>query len=327
MASERTGSTIERDGKIYARITYIVSDGKRHAVWQRAENRTHARELRRKILLELEEYGERLIDGSHLTFADLVAEYKKLHVFPAEYVGDQRIGGLRSFKPAKSFLSTLVAYFGPRRIKEITYSDIRKYKRVRLKTPIVINQRDRETGELVRRERPRSITSVHRELEQLRAALNFAKRDEWIVRNPFEMGEPLITKSDETNRDRILDDDEESRLLAQCVDQREHLRAIIIYAVDGGMRRGELLQIRKRDLDFANEVITILPAGGNRGLHFHDLRATFRTRALEAGRSRDLVQKTTGHTSDAIDIYISVNKRIARETAEALAARNQAKQK
>lgn len=378
MARERTGSIVERDGKLYARITYLGGDGKRHAIWRRAENRTHAKELRRQLLRELEEHGERILKGDHLTFRELVAEYEKEHVFEAEYVGDQKVAGLRSLKPVKSFLASLVKQLGHRRIKEITYTDLKNFKRDRLKNPIVIKYKDKKTGEEKTRERPRSLTSVHRELEQLRAVLNFAKREGWISKNPFEAGAALITKADETKRERILDDDEEPRLLAQCVGPRAHLRAVIICAMDGGMRRGELLRIRKQDLDFPNAVITVwrkttktmkpktvgmtprmveelkllsqaLPDdpdvvvfGGIKemkrsfatacrlaeiqGLHFHDLRATFTTRALEAGRSRELVQKTTGHTSDAIDIYTRINQRIARETAEALATRNRAKQ-
>jgi len=106
--------------------------------------------------------------------------------------------------------------------------------------------RYRENGEEQTRERPRSITAVHRELEQMRAILNFARREGWIVRNPFEQGAPLISKADE-----------EERLLAACTEKREHLRPLLVCLLDTGCRRGEMLQLRWGDIDFENQVINI----------------------------------------------------------------------
>jgi integrase len=70
---------------------------------------------------------------------------------------------------------------------------------------------------------------------------------------------PLISAADEGKRSRILTLEEESRLLAACDDpRRSHLRAMIVCAIDTGMRRGEILKLRWRDVDFISNVITIL---------------------------------------------------------------------
>jgi len=45
MSRERKGSIVERDGKVYARIQFIGSDGKKRDRWRRAHSRTHAREV------------------------------------------------------------------------------------------------------------------------------------------------------------------------------------------------------------------------------------------------------------------------------------------
>jgi integrase len=71
------------------------------------------------------------------------------------------------------------------------------------------------------------------------------------------MGKSLISVGDEKPRERILTLEEEARLLAACEDPRAHLRAILICALDTGMRRGELFSLTWADVDFENRLITI----------------------------------------------------------------------
>jgi len=71
----------------------------------------------------------------------------------------------------------------------------------------------------------------------MRRILNVAVSHGWLLRNPFDAGESLIKPGDETPRERILTREEEERLLALCEGARKHLKAIIICALDTGMRR------------------------------------------------------------------------------------------
>lgn len=103
----------------------------------------------------------------------------------------------------------------------------------------------------------RSITTVNRELQVLRRALNVALSNGWIRQNPFEMGDALITPGDERKRERILTRSEEERLLTACVGRRAHMRSLIICALDTGMRKGEMLKLLPSDLDFENLVINV----------------------------------------------------------------------
>jgi integrase len=90
--------------------------------------------------------------------------------------------------------------------------------------------------------------------------------------------------SAEIERDRLLNLDEEARLLAACQGEREvtykrrkrgkpdemeeitathsvdnpHLKGMIILALDAGMRRGEIFKLRWQDIDFENNCIRIL---------------------------------------------------------------------
>ncbi|MDQ3650078.1 MAG: hypothetical protein M3458_07375 [Acidobacteriota bacterium] len=85
--------------------------------------------------------------------------------------------------------------FSNRRIKSITHSEVESYKLKRLETLIVTEKKvNKPDGgvEIIKSERSRSITSVNRQLEQMRAIMRFAQREGWISRSPFETGSPLI---------------------------------------------------------------------------------------------------------------------------------------
>ena len=54
----------------------------------------------------------------------------------------------------------------------------------------------------------------------------------------------------EIRRSRYLLPDEEERLTAQFTGKRAHLRLIVMVALHTGMRLGEILNLRRRELDF-----------------------------------------------------------------------------
>src|SRR5262249_16725352 len=128
-------------------------------------------------------------------------------------------------------LKTLTAHFGAKRVVTITHGDVLKYKLKRLRDP---NKRDKQQGI----DSKLKLATVNRELQLLRAVLNFARRRGWLVRNPFELGEPIISMASERKRDRILTREEEARLLAACETKaRAHVRPILIAALDTGLRK------------------------------------------------------------------------------------------
>jgi integrase len=258
----RKGTEVERNGKWYARVRYTTSDGKRKDIWLPATNKSQASELVQKKLHELKTVGEQSIDGDKVKFADLAKIYKEKKLVPARYVGERKVAGLRNYKTPQGFLIPLTKYFGSKRIKAITFSHIEEYKLMRLTTPTKQGQRQ--------------IASVNRELEVLRAMLRFAVREGWLIRSPFEMGASLISKADEVRRERVLTHDEEQRLLEACGErivtykrcgkeimardkgkQRPHLRALIVAALDTGMRRGKLFKLQWGDVDCETRSIKI----------------------------------------------------------------------
>lgn len=271
----RTGSILERavertdkrTGKkkmrteIFARVTFLDSAGRRKDKLRRAESRTHARELIQEMLSEVNQYGEDALDNKDKTFAELADHYETHYLIEAEYVEGKKVSGLRSLATPKGFLKTLRSNFGRRQLLAITYGEIRAFRTARLKTPT--------RGDIARREcelkkNPkaelrcsRSIASVNRELALLRRMLNVAVQEGWIRKNPMHAGDSLICIAAEHKRERILMFEEERRLLDACTGRREHLRPIVIAALETGMRRGELLKLKWNDIDFERRIILV----------------------------------------------------------------------
>jgi len=109
----------------------------------------------------------------------------------------------------------------------------------------------------VEEKRQRKLASVNRELEILRATLNFAMENDWVLKNPFHKKKGIISKVAEVERDRVLSFAEEDRLLAACTDRRAHLRPLIICALDTAMRRGEMFKMVWKDVNFMTGEIHI----------------------------------------------------------------------
>ena len=101
-----------------------------------------------------------------------------------------------------------------------------------------------------------SPASINRSLALLRHMLNWAVAREYIDRSPFRRGsETLIRLFREDNkRRRRISEDEEQRLLDAAPSL---LRAMITAALDTGMRRGEMLALRFRDIDWRAQTITL----------------------------------------------------------------------
>jgi integrase len=98
------------------------------------------------------------------------------------------------------------------------------------------------------------LATINRELELLRHMLNQA--DDILIRVPSFRG-MMISKKQEYKRNRVLSHDEEMRLLAACDTadkqgrfKRLHVRPILICALDTAMRKGEILSLEWRDVDF-----------------------------------------------------------------------------
>ena len=98
-----------------------------------------------------------------------------------------------------------------------------------------------------------SPATVRRELVILRSALNIAIRD-WGVCLPSNPVAQITLPKDKSQRIRRLERVEESKLIEKSNTQ---LRRLIIVAIETGMRRGEILNIKRSHIDLLKRVLFI----------------------------------------------------------------------
>lgn len=345
------------DGNYWARITYLDQFGKRREVKRRAESKTHAKQLVQKLLLEIEQHGQDSLGNAQMTVLELVDYYEEKYLIAPKYVGERKVVGLRGHNRCNFILEAIKDYFGKRKLRSITASDIENFKLKRLNT-----KTRQGTGQ-------RSITTVNRELALLRRMLNVAQREGWIIKNPFFATDRLISTADEKKRERILTKEEEVLLLDKCLELKLLLRPIIICALDTGMRQGEILSLTWHDVDLDKGIINIaalntktlksrevalttrlkaeleklleLAKSPNdrvfgyttiskafdklrktcelNDLRFHDLRHTAATRMIQAGISLPEVGRILGHTqANTTYRYVNANADTTRRVAAAL---------
>jgi integrase len=176
-----------------------------------------------------------------MTFRAFSAIYKERHVIAK---GLSRAGDFDwTIRP-------FMERFGHRALGEIKTADVedlmadlRKPRQLRLGTE------------------PKAPTSatVNRQMDVLRHMMNWAVGREYIERSPFKRGsETLIKKLREDNqRRRRVSPEEEAALIDTAP---PHMEAMLIVAIDTGMRRGEMLAMRFGDVDFKRGLITLRAA-------------------------------------------------------------------
>lgn len=245
MGRPRTGSIRKRRGKWWVRVSWQDDEGRRHRTERSVPTRALATDLLHQLLHQTQEQPPA---DDRLTFRELAERYRQHKVFAAEYVGERKVAGLRDARTAAQRLQVLTDYFGDKLVRSITPAALERFKRDRLAEPVRYGKG---------KTRQRSITTVNRELELLRALLFYAERENVIPASPFRRVKGLISAADETKRHRILSREEEERLLAACTGARAHLRPLLITAVETGMRRGELLALRWQDVRFEDRLIVV----------------------------------------------------------------------
>lgn len=197
------------------------------------------------------------------TFFELCEYYRTEYVKPAVYSGKRKIAGYRqNLKTLGRYIDEFKEFFGDVPVSQINYQYLRRFA-VHLATTKT------KRGDLP------AASTYHKKLTVLQRMFSIAIQMDWVLVSPFKRGEPLIKKSAEQERNRMLTYEEEERLLAACVDgtfpykferygntyeavkhvQRSYLRPYIFCSLDAAMRRGEIFEMRWWQVDFDNRVI------------------------------------------------------------------------
>lgn len=155
----------------------------------------------------------------------------------------------RSWRSDLSRLKPIVAYFGKKRLKDISPFDVESFKLKRLKTPVKYK----------RVEKPRLAASVNRELQLLSRIFTLAIEKRETVGNPCSEVNLL---PGERRRKRRLSPQEEALLFEalkseKSQNKRTHLGAMLTLYLHTGLRRTELLSLKPGHIDFLREVIWV----------------------------------------------------------------------
>lgn len=215
----------EVKGALYVRIPYQDATGKWKSKYKRVTSKAEGRKIAAELKTKLQQNGHAPVTAEKMTFAQLVERYPR--PMPAWY--------------KQLFLDS----FGPRKLQSIDYAALLKFREQRAQV------KHKATKE------PRTVATLNREMETLRRLFVFAHKQGWIQRNPFNVGEGLITKAQEHHRDRIPTDDEINRLLEHAVEPRAHLRPLIIAALDTGLRKGKLLTLTKAQINLETNLLDL----------------------------------------------------------------------
>ncbi len=173
-----------------------------------------------------------------MTFRELAELYRDRHVIP------KRLALAKDYAwSVKPFLER----FGDRALTDIKTADVQDFI-ADLQKPRVIGRRPGD--------RVLSAARVNRIIDLLRHMLNWAVGREYIERTPFKRGsETLIKKLREDNkRRRRIDEAEEAALLGVAP---PHVQAMLVAAIDTGMRQGEMLALRFGVVDLERGLITL----------------------------------------------------------------------
>jgi integrase len=171
------------------------------------------------------EWKPKVVKTSFEKFKDEYLEYSRANKKPKSSLRDE------------CSLKHLSRFFGGKALSEISSFMVEKYK-------------------LTRREEKAEPGTVNRELACLRHMFNMALRWKKAQTNPVRevkfMKEPK-------GKERILSDEEEARLLetVRTSPKEKHLEPIIITALNTGMRKGEILNLKWLNVDFKKGYIQV----------------------------------------------------------------------
>ncbi len=201
----------------------FVCKGRHYRKSTETEDRKLAQRIHDKVRGEIAEgkWFEKL-PGEEKTFREMMQRY--LDEYASKKVSEKSFRGYAK-KP--------ISYLGDYTLSEVTPKTINEYK---------IKRRNDGVGP----------ASINRELATMKRAFNLAIKEwEWIEKNPVAR----VSMEEENNkRDRWLTIEEENRLLGVCPGW---LRELVKFALNTGMRLGEILSLEWKGVDLFRKTVTI----------------------------------------------------------------------
>ncbi len=153
--------------------------------------------------------------------------------FSEIYLNDYAKEEKKSWMTDEFRLRKLIEFFKDTELRDITSSMIRKFRTWRL-------------------EEGNSGSTSNRYLALLKRMFNFAIEEGYIAENPVKKVKFLSEEN--TLKEQVLSADEERRLLEAS---SERLRPIVSTALNTGMRRGEILNLKWKNVDLNKRIIVV----------------------------------------------------------------------
>jgi integrase len=209
----------------------IMQNHKRIQVSTKTENKKLAERIHAQAITEMQEgiWFEKQ-KAKTITFQEMTEKYLKKYY---------RIRDEHTVK-------RLLPIFGHLTLAGITTEMISDYRDERLKTV--------------------KPATVYQELSLMRRMFNVARREwKWTKENP--VADLSFSVGNKNARDRWLTLEEEKRLL-DCATNPSWLRSLLVFALHTGMRRGEILNLLCKDVDFFRKLVTVVKSknGEKRGI-------------------------------------------------------------
>lgn len=130
----------------------------------------------------------------------------------------------------------LLSFFGEgAQLRHISASRIEQFKRAR-----------RETGI--------KAATLNRDLRFLAQLLKQAERERYIARSPFDLGKFFLNEAPERRKPHILSWEEQDKLLAVAPPR---IRVLTVLGTETGLRTGEMLSLRWKDIGLLDDVIRV----------------------------------------------------------------------
>lgn len=211
-----------RRGKIW--WMSFVHEGRQVRVSTGTSDRRKAEEVLGEVRRQVRDRRYRVtLEEQHRTFGDLMDRFLGEHVI--------RKASQRSMR---GHVNHLRAFFGDATLlADITPRLVVEYKNRRYQDGV-------------------SPATVNRALATLKKAFNLAVREwEWCHRNPVLS---VSMEREHNARDRWLSLEEEDRLLAACA---PWLRDLVTFALNTGMRMGEILALTWQGVDLTRRTVTV----------------------------------------------------------------------
>ncbi len=123
-------------------------------------------------------------------------------------------------------------------------------------TALISQCRDELLDGVIAGDKKRSPSTVNRYMTTMAYVMNIALKEwEWIEINPFSR---IKKQREPRGRVRFLDDDERERLLEACkVSDNKFLYPIVVLAISTGMRQGEILSLKWKDIDLERSQLVL----------------------------------------------------------------------